>query len=79
MQQFKCDVCGVERTDKAGSGDWFTLGINDYGPPAKRNRKLHVYAWPLGCHSQQDDAVQHACSVTHMLELAKNWAQLGDR
>ncbi len=79
MQTFACDICGVECTETQRSGDWFTLGINDYGPPEKRNRKLHVYAWPLGCRSQQDDIVQHACSVTHMLKLVKRWASVPPR
>ncbi len=75
-QTFHCDVCGVERTESEGAGAWFTIGINDFGPPERRNRKLDVYAWPLGCRSQQDEIVQHACSVTHMLELTKKWADL---
>ena len=74
-QSFKCDVCGVMRTEIEGSGDWFTLGINDYGEPNKyQKKKLHVYGWPLGSRSQQDAEVKHACSVTHTLELVKLWA-----
>jgi hypothetical protein len=73
MQSFNCDICGVGRTEAEGSGQWFTVGINDYGPVEKRNRKLHVYGWPLGCRSQQDDIVKHACSLTHLLELVTNW------
>lgn len=73
-QTFHCDVCGVERTRDEGSGDWFTLGINEYGPVERRSRRLHIYAWPLGCQSKEDETVQHSCSVTHMLELTKRWA-----
>ena len=75
MQYFRCNVCSVERTESEGSGDWFTVGINDYGPPEKRHRKLHIYGWPLGCRSQQDDIVQHACSLTHLLELVTDWTR----
>lgn len=74
-QEFKCDICGVGRTQGEGAGQWFTLGINDYGDPGKyRKKKLHIYGWPLGSRSQQDEIVKHACSVTHMLELTKLWS-----
>lgn len=76
-QQFTCDICGVTRTESEGAGDWFTVGINDYGPPSKRSRKLHIYAWPLGCKSQQDDGVKHACSVSHLVSVVKSWAPPG--
>lgn len=72
--QFICDVCGVVRTEIEGAGDWFSVGINDYGPPIKRSRKLHIYAWPLGCRSQQDDMLKHSCSKSHLLEIVKAWA-----
>lgn len=74
MQEFHCDICGVERSRDEGAGLWFTLGLNSYGPPEKRRHKLHVYGWPLGCNSKEDGIVQHACSVSHMLELVSRWA-----
>lgn len=73
-QNFECDICGVGRTESDGAGQWFTLGINDYGRQ-KQHRKLHIYGWPLGCRSQQDDIVQHGCSISHLLELVTKWAE----
>jgi hypothetical protein len=74
MQEFSCDVCRVKRTEDEGAGQWYTVGINDYGPFEKRSRKLHIYAWPLGCRSQQDEIVQHACSLTDLVILVTRWA-----
>jgi hypothetical protein len=76
-QQFYCDVCGVVRTAEEGSGQWFTVGINDYGDGGRyRKKKLNVYGWPLGCKSQQDAEVKHACSKSHMLAVVKKWAEV---
>jgi hypothetical protein len=75
MNMFACNICKVTRTDSEGSGEWYTLGINDYGGGKYRQKKLHVYGWPLGSRSQQDELVQHACSVTHLIELVKQWTK----
>jgi hypothetical protein len=77
MRDFRCDICGATRTEIVGEGDWFTIGINDYGLPTKRSRVLHVYAWPLGCDSRQDDLIRHSCSLAHLLDIVTQWSLLG--
>ena len=74
-QQFTCDICGVTRTVEEGAGQWFTIGINDYGDPDRYQKKtITIYGWPLGCRSREDGKVLHACSISHMMDVVKKWA-----
>jgi hypothetical protein len=72
MKSFACDICGVTRTEAEGAGDWFSVGVNEYG--TKPHRLLKIYAWPLGNNSREDDSVHHLCDVTHLLKFVKKWA-----
>jgi hypothetical protein len=72
--QFACEICGVTRTVEEGAGQWFTIGINDFGPSRDRRKHVNVYWWPLGCRSLTEREVKHACSITHMLTVVEKWA-----
>jgi hypothetical protein len=77
-QLFACEICSVTRTVEEGAGQWFTVGINDYGVGHNHRKHANVYWWPLGCRSFTDGEVKHACSVTHMLAVVKKWARAAE-